>query len=123
MIFAEAMFFHILLCQAAHTASVTNAAKQVTLQSNKPQSASSKCHNVHFNNYQYYSEPRKEIRAHFLKIESQLADVQKKIDALTALVLNTSLSPAGHNTTQVTTLNGTKKPKLGENCIINTLFN
>ena len=118
MIFAKAIFFLILLCQAAHTASVTNAAKQVTLKSYKPQ-PSSKCHNVHFNNYQYYSEPRKGIRAHFLKIESQLADVQKKIDALTALVLNASSSPVGHNAT----LNGVKKPKLGENRIINTLLN
>ena len=114
MIFTEAIFFHLLLCQAAH-ASVTNAAKQVTLQSNKPQSASTKCHNVHFNNYQYYSEPSKEIRAHFLKIESQLADVQKKIDALTALVLNTSSSTVGHNAT----LNSTEKPKLlGENRVV-----
>ena len=119
MIFAEAMFFLILLCQVAHTASVTNAAKQVTLQSNKPQSASTKCHNVHFNNYQYYCEPRKGIRAHFLKIESQLADVQKKIDALTTLVLNASSTPVGHNAT----LNGAKKPKLGENRILNTLLN
>ena len=108
------MFFHILLCQAAHTASVTNAAKQVTLQNKKPQSASTKCHNVHFNNYQYYSEPSKDIRAHFLKIENQLVDVQKKIDALTALVLNTSSSTVGHNAT----LNSTEKPKLGENRVI-----
>lgn len=47
------------------------------------------CHNVHFNNY--YSPPDNEIKARLLKIEHQLANMQKKIDSLTG-----------------------KKPKLGE---------
>ncbi|KAJ7388266.1 hypothetical protein OS493_038873 [Desmophyllum pertusum] len=51
------------------------AANQIT-------AASSKCHNVHINNY--YSGPtNNDIKAHLLKIENQLADVQKKIDAMT----------------------------------------
>ena len=79
MIFVNAIF--VVLCcsllfdpfQAA--SSVSNASNQIT-------AASSKCHNVHFNNY--YSGPaNNDIKAHLLKIENQLADVQKKIDAMT----------------------------------------
>lgn len=97
MIFVKAIFCCSLLFQAAHAASVTannkTPASGVT--------ASTKCHNVHFNNYQYYSEPNKEIRAHFLKIENQLVDVQRKIEALTALV-NTSSSPAADKNATLT---------------------
>ena len=96
MFFVKAIFCCSLLLQAAHAASVTANNK-----SPSDVTASTKCHNVHFNNYQYYSEPNKEIRAHFLKIENQLADVQRKIDALTALV-NTSSSPAADKNATLT---------------------
>ncbi|PFX23161.1 Angiopoietin-related protein 7 [Stylophora pistillata] len=41
-----------------------------------------KCHNVHFNNY-YSGAASKDIKAHLLKIENQLAKLEKKIEALT----------------------------------------
>lgn len=84
----KAIFCCSLLFQAAHAASMTANNK-----SPSAVSASTKCHNVHVNNYQYYSESNKEIRAHFLKIENQLVDVQRKIEALAALI-KTSPSPA-----------------------------
>ncbi|KAJ7390243.1 hypothetical protein OS493_026755 [Desmophyllum pertusum] len=81
MIFVNPIF--VALCcsllfdpfQAA--SSVSNASNQITAAS-----SNYKCHNVHFNNY--YSGPaNNDIKAHLLKIENQLADVQKKIDAMT----------------------------------------
>lgn len=61
---------------------VNSASKQVTSSKTPDNSTSSKCHNVHFNNY--YSGPAsKDIKAHLLKIENQLAKLEKKIDALT----------------------------------------
>ena len=83
MIFVNAilcLFYCSLLFQRGY--SVSSTSEQVTSHKTFDISTSSKCHNVHFNNY--YSEPaNKDIKTHLLKIENQLADVQKKIHALT----------------------------------------
>ena len=83
MISVKAICFCILLFQAACAVSVTksNTSNQVTPQPNQTPSGTTKCQNVHFNNY--YSGPDKEIKAQLLRIENQLVDVQKKIDSLT----------------------------------------
>ena len=61
---------------------VNSTSKQVTSNKTPDTSTTSKCHNVHFNNY--YSGPaNKDIKVHLLKIENQLTDLEKKIDALT----------------------------------------
>jgi len=48
---------------------------------------------VHFNNY-YSGPPNKDIKAHLIKIQNQLADVQKKIDAMTG---NKTFKPVKKN--------------------------
>lgn len=74
------VFFGSLLFQAASRG--TNASNQVTSNKTPDVSASTKCHNVHFNNY--YSGPaNKDIKSHLLRIENQLTDIQNKIDAMT----------------------------------------
>ena len=60
---------------------MTNASNQVASNKTPVVSPSTKCHNVHFNNY-YSGPPNKDIKAHLIKIEHQLADVQKKIGAM-----------------------------------------
>ena len=61
---------------------VNSTSKQVTSNKTPDTSTTSKCHNVHFNNY-YSGSASKDIKVHLLKIENQLADLEKKIDALT----------------------------------------
>ncbi|XP_066027551.1 angiopoietin-related protein 7-like isoform X2 [Pocillopora verrucosa] len=61
---------------------VNSKSKQVTSNKTPNTSTTSKCHNVHFNNY-YSGSASKDIKVHLLKIENQLADLEKKIDALT----------------------------------------
>ena len=61
---------------------VNSTSKQVTSNKTPDTSTTSKCHNIHFNNY--YSGPaNKDIKAHLLKIENRLVNLEKKIDALT----------------------------------------
>ena len=81
-------FFNIILLSAllqldlSNTERVNSTSKQVTSNKTPDTSTTSKCHNVHFNNY--YSGPaNKDIKVHLLKIENQLTDLEKKIDALT----------------------------------------
>ena len=81
-------FFNIIFCLLCCSSifqtlsGVNSTSKQVTSNKTPDTSTSSKCHNVHFNNY--YSGPaNKDIKVHLLKIENQLADLEKKIDALT----------------------------------------
>ena len=81
-------FFNIIFCLLCCNSmfqtlsGVNSTSKQVTSNKTPDTSTTSKCHNVHFNNY--YSGPvNKDIKAHLLKIENQLADLEKKIDALT----------------------------------------
>ena len=91
MIFVNVIFCGLFYCSLLFQtgSSVSNTSKQVTSNKTPAISASSKCHNVHFNNY--YSGPaNKDIKGHLLKIENQLADVQKKIDALTDDKTNSS---------------------------------
>ena len=77
------IFVKILFCLLYCSLSFKTARGQSNTAKNTPDtSTSSKCHNVHFNNY--YSGPaNKDIKAHLLKIENQLAELEKKIDALT----------------------------------------
>ena len=81
MIFVSATLCCVLLFEAAHAASVTNASNEVTPQTANKTPSGSAYNNVRFNNY--YSGPDKEIKAELLKIGSQLTDMQKKIDTLT----------------------------------------
>ena len=81
-------FFNIIFCLLCCNSmfqtlsGVNSTSKQVTSNKTPGTSTTSKCHNVHFNNY--YSGPaNKDIKAHLLKIENQLAELEKKIDALT----------------------------------------
>ena len=74
MVFVKILFCLLLCSFSFQTASGEKNAPDT--------STSSKCHNVHFNNY--YSGPaNNDIKVHLLKIENQLADLEKKIDALT----------------------------------------
>ena len=80
-------FFNIIFClpycsSIFQTLSgVNSTSKQITSNKTPDTSTTSKCHNVHFNNY--YSGPaNKDIKVHLLKIENQLADLEKKIDDL-----------------------------------------
>lgn len=76
MIFVDAIFVVFcgsLLFQTA--SSLANASNQVVSNKTPDVSPSTKCHNVHFNNY-YSGPPNKDIKAHLLKIENQLADTQ-----------------------------------------------
>ena len=82
------IFFNIIFCLLCCNSmfqtlsGVNSTSKQVTSNKTPDTSTSSKCHNVHFNNY--YSGPaNKDIKVHLLKIENQLVNLEKKIDALT----------------------------------------
>ncbi|RMX37147.1 hypothetical protein pdam_00023681, partial [Pocillopora damicornis] len=88
------IFVKILFCLLYCSLSFKTARGQSNTAKNTPDtSTSSKCHNVHFNNY--YSGPaNKDIKAHLLKIENQLAELEKKIDALTG---NKTTLPAMKN--------------------------
>ncbi len=82
MIFLDAsfcLFFGSLLFQAASSA--TNASNQVASNKTPDVSASTKCHNVHFNNY-YSGPPNKDMKAHLIRIEKKLTEVQKKLDTM-----------------------------------------
>lgn len=82
MIFLDAsfcLFFGSLLFQAASSA--TNASNQVTSNKTPGVPSSTKCHNVQFNNY-YSGPPNKYIKAHLIRIENKLTDVQKKLDTM-----------------------------------------
>ena len=81
-------FFNIIFCLLCCSSifqtlrGVNSTSKQVTSNKTPDTSTTSKCHNVHFNNY--YSGPvNKDIKAHLLKIENQPSDLEKKIDVLT----------------------------------------
>lgn len=87
MIFVDAIF--VLFCGSLlfqPASSLANASKQVVSNKTPDVSPSTKCHNVHFNNY-YSGPPNKDIKAHLLKIENQLADIQN------AMTGNKTLSP------------------------------
>ena len=81
-------FFNIIFCLLCFSlifqtlSGVNSKSKQVTSNKTPNTSTTSKCHNVHFNNY-YSGSASKDIKVHLLKIENQLADLEKKIDALT----------------------------------------
>ena len=77
------IFVKISFCLLYCSLSFQTARGESNTAKNTPDtSTSSKRHNVHFNNY--YSGPaNKEIKAHLLRIENQLAELAKKIDALT----------------------------------------
>ncbi|XP_022810652.1 microfibril-associated glycoprotein 4-like [Stylophora pistillata] len=83
MILVKAIFCLLCCSSIFQTLSgVNSTSKQVTSDKTPDALTSSKCHNVYFNNY--YSGPaNKDIKAHLLKIENQLAKLEKKIDALT----------------------------------------
>ena len=98
MIFVALIFPFGLLFKAADVSSATkHQMNHVTQRDNKTPvddiTASTNCRrHVHFNNlYQYYSQPNSAIKAKLGKVENQLADIQKKIESLVALV-NSSLS-------------------------------
>jgi len=83
MSFVDAIFCLFICSLLFHPASsVTNASNQVASNKTPVVSPSTKCHNVHFNNY-YSGPPNKDIKAHLIKIENQLADAQKKLVAMT----------------------------------------
>ena len=78
MIFVK-ISFCLLYCSLSFQ---TGRGQSNTAKNTPDTSTSSKCHNVHFKNY--YSGPtNKKIKVHLLKIENQLAELEKKIDALT----------------------------------------
>ena len=82
MPFVKAIFSCILLCQAAFcTVPLPTKAQPQPKQVKSGESSSTGCGNVHFNNY--CSGPDKEIKAQLLKIRTQLADIQQKVDSLT----------------------------------------
>ena len=78
MIFIKVVF-SLLYCSLSFQ---TASGESDTAKTTPDTSTSSKCYSVHFNNY--YSGPaNKDINVHLLKIENQLANLEKKIDALT----------------------------------------
>ena len=82
MPFVKAIFSCILLFQAAFcTVPLPTKAQPQQKQVKSGGSSSTGCGNVHFNNY--CSGPDKEIKAQLLKIQTQLADIQQKVDSLT----------------------------------------
>ena len=82
MPFVKAIFSCILLFQVAFcTVPLPTKAQPQPKQVKSGESSSTGCGNVHFNNY--CSGPDKEIKAQLLKIRTQLADIQQKVDSLT----------------------------------------
>ena len=84
MTLVKAIFCSIFLFQVFQAACAASAPSQVPPQPDKSPSgmtASTKCDNVHFNNY--YSAPEKDIKAQLNRIENRLTEMQKKMDILT----------------------------------------
>ncbi|KAL9956234.1 hypothetical protein ACROYT_G037682 [Oculina patagonica] len=103
MIFFNAsfcLFFGSLLFQ--EVSSATNTSNAVVSNKTPDVSASTICHNVHFNNY--YSGPaNKDIKAHLIRIENRLTDIQKKLDTM-----------IGNKTTKAVTKDCAELYKTGE---------
>ena len=82
MHFVKAIFSCILLFQAAFcTVPLPTKTPPQQKQVTSGGSSSTGCGNVHVNNY--CSGPDEEIKAQLLKIRTQLADIQQKVDSLT----------------------------------------
>ena len=76
-IFSCILLFQAALCTVPLPTKTPSQQKQVT----SGGSSSTGCGNVHVNNY--CSGPDEEIKAQLLKIRTQLADIQQKVDSLT----------------------------------------
>ena len=82
MDFARALLFFCSLLTPAALCTVATSQNVPTQPNKTPNAGSSStgCGNVHVNNY--CPAPDKEILAQLLKIRSQLADIQQKVDSL-----------------------------------------